>query len=731
MGATIEDFVKATVTVTSGSDITFNPNSIAILTSEAPLNYTPDYMLTTRRDEQIVDAFGEQSHVTKVFRAIARQTPSALDYNGDVTVVAGNIDSGEVPQTIYSKLLDGRNRDGWKKGTLSFNFTNSGVESYTIDLTNAQEYSDVATEIENTIRSGEAEEDTATVYLTSVGNIDGILSGNEFLIAANLKTKTGDPAFTLSAPLNEDWTFTVDGVDIDVSLPTADGIDTVDKLASAINKAFVTDGRGFTANTDVEGHALTITYPLTIDPTAQRLALVTTPKASGKTSIFSLMPRTGMNATITITPQSGKGATTVTPKAGDTPFSIISDIAGNLPSGFSADLKTNEVVLSSATPFAITIDTLFMTGDTSNTDTINSIQTSAGAKAMPTVNVLFDNQRLQFTFDKTNEVTADGISGTLAPVLGLDKGTIFQAPYTKSRETLADMLKRLLAKKTVAGVCIAVPETDAMRKNTNVFLAELTDLVASVQLQDLVMVFCSDNRTIISQAGTNSQLQFLVQDNAKGIFYIGQNNVDEVAGAYLGKLFGIDFSGYASDTTMNGKRLEGISPSTEYSSIPADSLKLKQQAHKVGIDTYEAVNGVDPRIQSMGIGGIYADTKRNMQYMKRQLEYALYLVLTSTPTKIPQTPDGMSVFYTAVEQQMVNFRNAGFIAGGLKWSGQRPFPVANFEDQYLQSGYVIYIENIADQSKADRQDRKASKIHIVAQLSGAIHMLQINLSVEL
>lgn len=480
MGARIEDFVKATVTVTSGTNITFNPNSVAILTSEQPLNYTDDYMLTTRREQQVNDAFGSNSHVAKVFKAIAEQSPSALDYNGDVTIVSANVGSGEVPQTIYSGLLDGRNRDGWKKGTLSFNFTKSGVESYNIDLSKAKDYSDVADAIETALRSGEVEEDAATVYLTSVDSIDDVLTGNEYFIAASGKLKTNDPEFTFTA-LDEDWTITVDGTDIDISLPKADAITNIDKLSAAISKAFKTDGRGFTVDTDVNGYGIAITYPTGIDASTTPMTLTATPKASGKTSIFTLVLRAGMKAEITITPKSKTGATTILPKAGDTPFSIISDIASNLPSGFAADLKTDEVEITSTESFTITIATTFHTGDTTTTP-ITSVQTSVGATAVPTAQVTFEDQRLQFVFSSNDEVSQGGIAGTLAPTLSLEKDVIYQASYTKSRETLAEMLTRLNNTKSVAGVCIAVPETDGMRKNTNIFIKELMGCLFQLEI---------------------------------------------------------------------------------------------------------------------------------------------------------------------------------------------------------------------------------------------------------
>jgi hypothetical protein len=100
------------------------------------------------------------------------------------------------------------------------------------------------------------------------------------------------------------------------------------------------------------------------------------------------------------------------------------------------------------------------------------------------------------------------------------------------------------------------------------------------------------------------------------------------------------------------------------------------------------------------------------------IQKELYNVLYTSTTKIPQTEEGHSILDTAIIKVSEQAVNNGLVAPGV-WD-QAGFGTLKQGD-YLESGYYVYHNPVAEQSTSDRAARKSTTFQVAWKLAGAIH----------
>ena len=200
------------------------------------------------------------------------------------------------------------------------------------------------------------------------------------------------------------------------------------------------------------------------------------------------------------------------------------------------------------------------------------------------------------------------------------------------------------------------------------------------------------------------------------IFYsIGAEEARLTAAAYAGLAMSTDFTGSNTTRTMHMKDLIGVAGDTGLTQTLLEKCKTR------GADCVPIIKGI-PKLFSTG-GNQFFDDVYNLNWFKFAQEVALFNVLATVGTKIPQTEAGMAIITdaaAAICQQGV--RNA-FIAPGA-WNSAELF--GNPDDLRAcveKDGYYIYHVPVSAQSQADREDRIAPTLQIAIKYAGAVHKI--------
>ncbi len=138
-------------------------------------------------------------------------------------------------------------------------------------------------------------------------------------------------------------------------------------------------------------------------------------------------------------------------------------------------------------------------------------------------------------------------------------------------------------------------------------------------------------------------------------------------------------------------------------------------------------NGTAIIEQGVMSDGTFIDIVTGTDWLAVELQRTVYNLLYTSTTKIPQTDQGMSILTTACEavcsQAVIN----GLLAPGV-WNSGGFGQLA--QGQYMPLGFYVYNAPVDTQNQADRAARLAMPIQIAAKLAGAIHSVDVAVTVN-
>lgn len=189
----------------------------------------------------------------------------------------------------------------------------------------------------------------------------------------------------------------------------------------------------------------------------------------------------------------------------------------------------------------------------------------------------------------------------------------------------------------------------------------------------------------------------------------------------LGRMLTVDYGANNSVITAAYKQEPGV-VGEQLNSNQADSLKAKKCNAFIEFnnDTTIILNGV---VSS----GEFLDNITGTDALAVDLQTAIYNLLYTSTTKIPQTDDGIHLLTTTCEAICSRYVTNGMLAPGVWNSGG--FGILK-QGEFLAKGFYVYAQPLSLQLQADRAARKAPPIQIAAKLAGAIHEVSIAVSVN-
>ncbi|WP_334037457.1 DUF3383 domain-containing protein [Burkholderia gladioli] len=189
----------------------------------------------------------------------------------------------------------------------------------------------------------------------------------------------------------------------------------------------------------------------------------------------------------------------------------------------------------------------------------------------------------------------------------------------------------------------------------------------------------------------------------------------------LGRLLTVDFNGNSTTLTLMYKQEPGI-VAEALTSTQADTLEAKNCNVYVGYDNNTSIlqYGVTP-------SGIFVDSVYNSLWFRNDIQTAVYNLLYTSPTKVPQTDAGNAQIAAKISSVCDQGVTNGYLAPGV-WNSAGFGAIV--QGQTLSKGYYIYTPPIASQSQADREARKSVVFQIAAKEAGAIHSADIAVTVN-
>lgn len=272
-------------------------------------------------------------------------------------------------------------------------------------------------------------------------------------------------------------------------------------------------------------------------------------------------------------------------------------------------------------------------------------------------------------------------------------------------------------------------------------------LVQAIERADALVSFCGILSTVYPSGSDRKTLADAVQAYTNKILFLPSATYSDVAGvftdisdasdtrtrcllyttsdadsllfaaAYAGRAMSVNFDGSNTAITMNMKQLVTIDPDEGITQTRYNACLT------AGVDIYVSYQGI-PAVVSTGGNG-YFDDVYNLIWIINQLAVTGFNALVAVSTKIPQTEPGMSlikgVFRKVCEQAVKN----GYVAPG-SWNSAEWFGVQeDMINNILERGYYIYSQPVNEQSQEDREERIAPLIQIALKMSGAVHSINV------
>lgn len=180
----------------------------------------------------------------------------------------------------------------------------------------------------------------------------------------------------------------------------------------------------------------------------------------------------------------------------------------------------------------------------------------------------------------------------------------------------------------------------------------------------------------------------------------------------FGRAATVDFDGADTTITMMFKKEPGVVAETITASQAA-TLKAKN------VNVFVNYNN-DTAILQHGTmaNGYYFDEVHGLDWLQNTIQTAVYNLLYTRTTKVPQTDAGMEMIKAVIKSRCYQGVTNGLLAPGV-WTGPK-IGSLNTGD-VLENGFFVYAPPIATQSDADRAARKTVPFQVAVKLAGAVH----------
>lgn len=227
--------------------------------------------------------------------------------------------------------------------------------------------------------------------------------------------------------------------------------------------------------------------------------------------------------------------------------------------------------------------------------------------------------------------------------------------------------------------------------------------------------------TVIDPTST-TDLGYLLKANNLGRTYAQYSQYEpQAVASFFGRASTVNFNGSNTTITMKFKQEPGVRAET-ITETQAQALKDKNVNVFVNYD-----NGTAIIQEGVMANGTFFDERHGLDWLENAVQTAVWNLLYTSGTKVPQTDEGNNLIVTTVEDTLDQAVTNGLVAPGV-WNA------AGFgqlkQGNYLPKGFYVFAAPVATQSQADREARKSVPIQVAIKGAGAVHFADIMINVN-
>ncbi|MGO4171557.1 DUF3383 domain-containing protein [Bosea sp. TAF32] len=328
-----------------------------------------------------------------------------------------------------------------------------------------------------------------------------------------------------------------------------------------------------------------------------------------------------------------------------------------------------------------------------------------------------------FTLAKTGgaNITLSGATlsgGSGSSIAGLLKGKSTQASLPANGIAAETLQQAVAALINASGDWYSGELVEAGVDTASIIAA--AGLIEAQQKKRVFGVTITDT-TVIDPTST-SDLGYLLKANNLGRTYAQYSQYEpQAVASFFGRASTVNFNGSRTTITMKFKQEPGVRAET-ITETQAAALKGKNVNVFVNYDNGTAI--IQEGVMS---NGTFFDERHGLDWLENAVQTAVWNLLYTSATKVPQTDEGMHTICAVIEDVLVQAVANGLVAPG-KWNaggfGQLK------QGDMLSKGYYVYAPPIASQSQADREARKSVPVQIAVKLAGAVHFADVMINVN-
>lgn len=332
------------------------------------------------------------------------------------------------------------------------------------------------------------------------------------------------------------------------------------------------------------------------------------------------------------------------------------------------------------------------------------------------------NQRFVITSSTTGD--ASTISFATAPSSGTDVSQLFKLRSTNGGYVAPGVVAEtpVAAVQAVADISSAwyglyIAGATAPTDDQAVAVAEFIEGSGLSRIYGIT----TQNAGVLNAVTTNDIASRLKALGYKRTFVQYSSSNEHAAASIFGRAFTVEFQGSNTTLTIKFKQEPGVA---------AETLTASQAVVMRGknCNVFVRYNN-DTAIIQEGVmaNGYFFDEVHGTDWLQNDVQTAIYNLLYTSTTKIPQTDAGINTILTTICQRLEQGVVNGLIAPG-QWNA--PGFGTLRQGDFLPTGYYVYAPPVSDQSQADREARRAPVIQCAIKLAGAVHFVDAIISVN-
>ena len=310
-----------------------------------------------------------------------------------------------------------------------------------------------------------------------------------------------------------------------------------------------------------------------------------------------------------------------------------------------------------------------------------------------------------------SSTVANVTSTTLSQLMKLDEGTTGVAGI--DAESLADAINIMIDRPTWYMLNIAASATD------DEILSAAAIIEATTPSRQMAVTI--QDTAVLDEASTADLGYRLHAAGYQHTLALYSSKSAYASASIEGREATVNFAGSQTTITLKFKQLPGIEP---------ENLTLSQARAlaKKCVNVFVAYDN-DTQILQEGVmcGGWFIDERHGLDWLQNYVETAVWNLLYTSTTKIGQDEIGSTDLVATVSQALEQAVTNGLVAPGV-WNSDG-FGALKRGDT-LSTGFYVYIQPMAEQAQADREQRIAPPIQCAIKLRGAIHFADVTINVN-